>query len=340
MQLPEGYGYPISQAGHVAHDLHVHEPPLGHRQGVRRVQHDGRHATGRDAGQALLAGRRELQGRSRSTTSPAAAARARSTSARWSGRCRRPAGSWPAAATCTAAAQALKLRRPECPNSAVYTSRPVWGGKNHPFYKRQTGAARAGPDPHDRVLLGARRSARRGREGRARGRLRRQPAAHARDGDHGRVPGARRVRDRSPAGRVPNDFVSLKKPKGRSTPPPFRVPIVGRRGGKAVNIAAPPGRRVSLGRGGTVEVGDLFFKRPNVSLRAGGTRDLALRRHRRSTTSRSPTARAGSRRRTCRTGGLYKKKLTRARHLPALLRPPPGRHDRDDQGQGTKRRAR
>jgi plastocyanin len=28
---------------------------------------------------------------------------------------------------------------------------------------------------------------------------------------------------------------------------------------------------VSFGRGGTVEVGDLFFKRPNISLRAGGT---------------------------------------------------------------------
>jgi plastocyanin len=38
-----------------------------------------------------------------------------------------------------------------------------------------------------------------------------------------------------------------------------------------VNIDAPPGRRVSLGKGGTIEVGDLFFRRPNVAVRAGGT---------------------------------------------------------------------
>jgi plastocyanin len=49
------------------------------------------------------------------------------------------------------------------------------------------------------------------------------------------------------------------------------VPIVGRRGGKAVNIEAPPGRRVRLGTRGTIEVGDLFFRRPNVSVRAGAT---------------------------------------------------------------------
>ena len=73
-------------------------------------------------------------------------------------------------------------------------------------------------------------------------------------------------------GAVPNDFVALKKPKGRSTPPPFRVPIVGRRGGKAVNIDAPPGTPgLARQTAGPIEVGDLFFKRPNISLRAGGT---------------------------------------------------------------------
>jgi plastocyanin len=47
------------------------------------------------------------------------------------------------------------------------------------------------------------------------------------------------------------------------------VPIVGRRGGKAVNIDAPPGRRVRLGRRGAIDVGDLFFRRANVSVPAG-----------------------------------------------------------------------
>ncbi len=69
----------------------------------------------------------------------------------------------------------------------------------------------------------------------------------------------------------PGDMTQLEQPKGRRKAPPFRVPIVGVRDGKPVNITAPPGRRVALGRRGTVEVGDLFFRRPNVSLPAGGT---------------------------------------------------------------------
>jgi plastocyanin len=166
--------------------------------------------------------------------------------------------------------QALKLHRPECPNSAIYTSRPVWGGRNHPFYNvrpvlhepgpiHMTGfySARGVPlAAGEKVVLEADYDAA-------------QP--------HTRVMGIMVVflaPDASVTercGALPNDFVSRGKPKGRSKPPPFRVPIVGRRGGKAVNISAPPGRRVSLGQGGTVEVGDLFFKRPNVSLRAGGT---------------------------------------------------------------------
>jgi plastocyanin len=166
--------------------------------------------------------------------------------------------------------QALKLRRPECQNSAIYTSHPVWGGRNHPFYNvrpvlhepgpiHMTGfySARGVPlAAGEKVVLEADYDAA-------------QP--------HTRVMGimvvflAPDASVTARCGAVPNDFMSLKKPQGRSKPPPFRVPIVGRRGGKAVNISAPPGRRVSLGRRGTVEVGDLYFKRPNISLRAGGT---------------------------------------------------------------------
>ena len=166
--------------------------------------------------------------------------------------------------------QALALRRPACPNSEVYTSRPIWGGRNHPFYKvrpvlhepgpiHMTGfySARGVPlAAGEKIVL----------ESRYDGSL-----------PHTRVMGimvafvAPDPAVTEPCGAVPNDLVELKKPKGRTKPPPFTVPIVGRRGGRAVNIDAPPGKRVSLGRGGTIEVGDLFFRRPNVSLRAGGT---------------------------------------------------------------------
>jgi plastocyanin len=43
------------------------------------------------------------------------------------------------------------------------------------------------------------------------------------------------------------------------------------RNGRAVNITAPRGKRVKLGKRGSISVGDLFFRRPNVSVRKGST---------------------------------------------------------------------
>ena len=166
--------------------------------------------------------------------------------------------------------QALALRRPECPNREIYTSRPIWGSRNHPFYNVRPVLHEPGPihmtsvrSPRgvplaagEKVVLESRYDASR---------------------PHTRVMGIMVVYvapDPSvtePCGEVPSDFVELRKPKGRTNPPPFTVPIVGRRGDRAVNIDAPPGKRVSLGKAGTIEVGDLFFRRPNVALRAGGT---------------------------------------------------------------------
>ena len=164
----------------------------------------------------------------------------------------------------------LALRRPACPNSEIYTSRPVWGSRRHPFYNVRPVLHEPGPihmsgfhsargiplAAGERVVLESRYDASR---------------------PHTRVMGIMPVffaPDESVTGRCgprPNDLVEQKKPRGRSSPPPFRVPIVGRRGDKAVNIAAPPGRRVALGRSGIVTVGDLFFRRPNVAMPAGGT---------------------------------------------------------------------
>jgi hypothetical protein len=165
----------------------------------------------------------------------------------------------------------LALRRPACPNDEIYTSRPVWGNRGHPFYHVRPVLHEPGPihmtafrsargiplAAGERVVLESRYDASR---------------PHTRVmGIMGPVFFAPDPSVTEPCGARPDDLVELRKPKGRSSPPPFRVPIVGRRGGKAVNIDAPPGRRVSLGGSGTIEVGDLFFRRPNVSLRAGGT---------------------------------------------------------------------
>jgi plastocyanin len=166
--------------------------------------------------------------------------------------------------------QALKLRRPACPNSSIYTSRPIWGTRKHPFYNVRPVLHEPGPI-HMTGFYSARGVPL------AAGEKVVLEADYDASQPHTRVMGIMVVflatdsAVTQKCGARPNDLVELKKPKGRKSPPPFRVPIVGRRGGKAVNISAPRGKRVSLGRGGTVEVGDLFFRRPNISLRAGGT---------------------------------------------------------------------
>ena len=167
--------------------------------------------------------------------------------------------------------QSLKLSRPDCgTGGGIYTSRPTWGGPRHPFYRVRPVLHEPGPinmsgfnsakgiplAAGERVVL---------------------ESAYDASLPHTRVMGIMVVfmaPDSSVAtgcGARPDDMAELPAPSGRKQPPPFRVPIVGRRGGKAVNIEAPPGRRVRLGRRGTVEVGDLFFRRPNVSVRSGAT---------------------------------------------------------------------
>jgi plastocyanin len=162
----------------------------------------------------------------------------------------------------------LTLRRPGCSDQRVYTSQPVWGGPRHPFYNVRPVLHEPGP-----IHMTGFRSAR-GVPVAAGERLvldSNYDAARP----HTRVMGIFMVymapdsSVTSACGARPSDFEELPKPKGRKAPPPFTVPIVGLRNGKAVNIEAPPGRRAALGRRGTISVGDLFFKRPNVSVRAG-----------------------------------------------------------------------
>lgn len=164
--------------------------------------------------------------------------------------------------------QNLALRRPDCSDERVYTSRPVWGGPRHPFYRVRPVLHEPGP-----IHMTGFRSARG------------VPVAAGErvvlDSNydaalpHTRVMGiflvymAPDTSVTSKCGARPGDFEQLPTPKGRRKPPPFTVPIVGLRNGKAVNIEKPSGRRARLGRRGTISVGDMFFDRANVSVRAG-----------------------------------------------------------------------
>jgi plastocyanin len=59
---------------------------------------------------------------------------------------------------------------------------------------------------------------------------------------------------------------------GRTTPPPFTVPLVGLdQNFNAVEIEGPPGAFRTLGDGATITVGDRFFSDPNVRITPGTT---------------------------------------------------------------------
>ena len=167
--------------------------------------------------------------------------------------------------------QSLSLTRPDCGTSrGIYTSRPTWGGRRHPFYRVRPVLHEPGP-----IHMSAFNSA----KGIPLAAGERVVLSSKYDAalPHTRVMGimiAFMAPDPSVTERCgarPDDMAALPAPSGRRSPPPFRVPIVGRRGGKAVNIQAPPGRRVRVGKGGTIDVGDLFFRRANVTMAAGGT---------------------------------------------------------------------
>jgi plastocyanin len=165
----------------------------------------------------------------------------------------------------------LTLRRQGCPGGGeIYSSRPVWGSRNHPFYNVRpilhepgpihmsgfTSAQGAPVAAGEKVVLESNYDAAL---------------------PHTRVMGimlAYLAPDDSVTSRCqpnPGDYQELPAPRGRTKPPAFEVPIVGIRRGRAVNIAAPRGRRRALGNGGTVRVGDMFFRQPNIQVRSGAT---------------------------------------------------------------------
>jgi plastocyanin len=79
---------------------------------------------------------------------------------------------------------------------------------------------------------------------------------------------------------LPDDVVTYwSEPEGRTSPPRIKVPIVGYRGGSASKgeraraIRRPPGRTVRLAGGGTIDVEDFSFSPANVSIRTGARLD-------------------------------------------------------------------
>jgi len=167
-------------------------------------------------------------------------------------------------------AKDLALVRAGCPGRPrLYTSRPLWGNRDHPFYNVRPVLHEPGP-----INMSGFTSA----QGFAvsRGERLRLDANYDNELVHTRVMGIMVVflaPDSSVGGRCappPGDVTEYRSTApGRTRTPRFKVPIVGIRRGVARNISAPPGKRVRVRSGYTVKAGERFFRRPNIAVRQG-----------------------------------------------------------------------
>ena len=87
----------------------------------------------------------------------------------------------------TAAAGASILSEPDCGDRELFTSRPLYGLPRRPVLPCTPGAARAGADQHERLPLPAGIPVAKGQRLKMTANYDNRYAAHARDGDHGRV---------------------------------------------------------------------------------------------------------------------------------------------------------
>jgi plastocyanin len=168
-------------------------------------------------------------------------------------------------------AKDLTLNRGGC---ELYSSRPTWGARSHPFYNVRPILHEPGPINMTGFTSPSGFPVAKGE------RLRLDSNYDARL-THTRVMGimvlflAQDPAAVAPAGggcAKPADLrESGPSEPGRTATPRFKVPLTGiGRGGKAVTISKPPGKRVRVKSGARITVGDRFFSKPNLTLPQGG----------------------------------------------------------------------
>jgi plastocyanin len=173
-------------------------------------------------------------------------------------------------------ARDVTLRQPRCEGRELFTSRPLWGRRGHPYYRVRPLLHEPGPISMEQFTSGQ------GIPVQAGERLK-LTATYDNRLPHTRVmgimflgfvpdPGA----DTSCASGPPADLNSFRLlGEGRTRTPQIRVPLNGfpdgyRPGARARAIRRPPGRTVGLRSGALIEVGDNFFGPRNVAVRRGG----------------------------------------------------------------------
>jgi hypothetical protein len=168
------------------------------------------------------------------------------------------------------------LRQPRCGNRTLFDSRPLWGGRDHPYYRVRPLLHEPGPIGMTQFTSGAGIPVQAGEQLEL-------TATYDNQLPHTRVMGIMVVgfvpdanADTSCASALPADLRRFwLRSRGRTRTPLVRVPINGfpagyRFGARPRPIRRPPGRTVLLRSGSTVEVGDVYFGPANVAVRRGG----------------------------------------------------------------------
>jgi hypothetical protein len=176
--------------------------------------------------------------------------------------------------------KSLELSQPDCGDRTLYTSRPTWGSKDHPFYNVKPVLHEPGPVNMSGFL------SKTGHPVKA-GQTIRLTASYDAERLHTRVMGISVIFvSHEPVddgcGPVADDVVdSYGLVQGRANPPRFTVPLTGRRpNGVARAIRRPPGRTVFLRDGSSIVADDFFFSRRNVVLDRGSTLNWRVGRDR------------------------------------------------------------
>lgn len=177
-------------------------------------------------------------------------------------------------------AKKLTLTQPDCNNRKVGESFPTWGLPSHPFYNVRPILHE--PGPINMSAFGTEQGI--PVEGGTRVRLN---SLYDNERPHTRVMGIFVVFvDENPGtslnapvngacASLPTDTQTLAtdQPGRRGAPPPFKIPLTGLDTSvsppHAIKISAPPGKLKRVKNGATIEVGDRFFSKPNVEIRAG-----------------------------------------------------------------------
>jgi plastocyanin len=170
----------------------------------------------------------------------------------------------------------VKLSQPACDDRTLFASEPLWGKPSHPYYRVRPLLHEPGPISMSAFQSGEGIPVAAGQELEI-------TATYDNRLPHTRVMGI------IVAGFVPDPGVTAECPplpgdmqtywsesEGRTKAPRIELPINGYRGTaskgeQARAIRRPPGRTVSLGSDGTIDVDDFSFGPANVSIRDGGS---------------------------------------------------------------------